>query len=105
MDKQVLQMNQEHVDKVLEVVKQDDSVYYFTMRREGDHHGQRTVFQLSQLNLESESLQAKRLEDYRFVIENQYEEETKCEWFAISIEIIKNHSQNMYEKPQLKQQA
>ena len=39
MDKQVLQMNQDHVDKILEVVKENNFVYYFTMKREGDHHG------------------------------------------------------------------
>lgn len=77
------------------------------MERKGKHHGNRTVFQLKRLDLEQNNNQngktkgpvkAKPFEErFTFEVKDQYDEKTGCEWIATSIEILKNHSKNMFE--------
>ena len=38
-------------DRLLEVTKFENFVYFFKMRRKGNHHGNVTVFKLYRLNL------------------------------------------------------
>jgi len=78
---------------MLEVMKDDNYIYYFTMERKGKHHGDQTIFTLKQIDLEDMTIREVLQHSYK----DYYCEQNSCEFLATTIEIIKNHSINQYE--------
>jgi len=75
---------------MLEVIKDDNFIYYFTMERKGKHHGDQTEFILKQIDLDDMQVR----EVLKHTIKDYYCEKNSCEFLATTIEIIKNHSIN-----------